>query len=36
MEIDLIKRSHEAVCKLVGIEDNIYPAVFDNTKKIEY
>ena len=36
MEIDLIDRCHKAVCNLVGIEDNLYPSIFDNTKKIEY
>ena len=35
-ELDLIKRSHEAVCKLAGVEDNIYPYLFNDTKKIEY
>lgn len=37
-EKDLLIRSHEAVCRLVGIdpEKNLYPAVFDNSKRIDY
>ena len=37
-EKDLLIRSHEAVCRLVGIdpEENLYPAVFDNSKRIDY
>ncbi len=35
-EIDLIKRSHEAVCKLCGIDNNIYPYLFSDSEKIEY
>ena len=36
-EKDLLIRSHEAVCRLVGIdpEENLYPAVFDNSKRID-
>ncbi|MBQ7999973.1 MAG: 1-acyl-sn-glycerol-3-phosphate acyltransferase [Ruminococcus sp.] len=35
---DLTKRTHEAVCRLAGInpEDNIYPAVFDNNERVDY
>ncbi|MCR5490038.1 MAG: 1-acyl-sn-glycerol-3-phosphate acyltransferase [Saccharofermentans sp.] len=37
-EKDLLIRSHEAVCRLVGIdpEENLYPAVFDNSKRVDY
>lgn len=36
--LDLTKRSHEAVCELVGFEDgkNIYPPIFENNKRIDY
>jgi 1-acyl-sn-glycerol-3-phosphate acyltransferase len=35
---DLTKRSHEAVCRLAGIEpkDNIYPPIYNNSKKVNY
>ena len=37
-EADLTKRVHDEVCRLSGIdpEDNVYPPIFDNSKKIEY
>lgn len=37
-EADLTKRSHEAVCRLAGInpEDNIYPAEFSANKRVDY
>lgn len=37
-EDDLTKRAHAAVCELAGINpsDNIYPAIFNNTKRIDY
>lgn len=37
-EEELCKRSHEAVCRLAGIDpsENIYPPVFQNNKKINY
>ena len=37
-ETDLVRRCHEAVCRLAGIdpEENIYPPVFDHTKRIDY
>ncbi len=37
-EKDLLIRSHEAVCRRVGIdpEENLYPAVFDNSKRVDY
>ena len=37
-EKDLLIRSHEAVCRLVGTdpEENLYPAVFDNSKRVDY
>ena len=37
-EKDLIRRSHEAVCRLAGIDpkENLYPALFDDTKRIDY
>ncbi|MBQ6153627.1 MAG: 1-acyl-sn-glycerol-3-phosphate acyltransferase [Ruminococcus sp.] len=38
MKIDLTKRSHEAVCRLAYIdpEENIYPPIFNNSKRIDY
>ena len=35
---DLTKRSHEAVCRLAGIEpeDNVYPPVYDGSKRVDY
>ncbi len=37
-EIDLIKRSHAAVCELAGInpEENIYEPIYNNSKRIDY
>lgn len=37
-ENDLTKRSHDAVCRLAGIdpEENIYPPIFDGSKRIDY
>ena len=37
-EQDLSCRCHEAVCRLAGIApgDNIYPPLFDNSKRIDY
>ena len=37
-EKDLTERCHDAVCELAGIEPekNLYPAVFDNSKRIDY
>ena len=37
-ERDLLIRSHDAVCRLVGIdpEGNLYPAVFDDSKRVDY
>lgn len=37
-ETDLTRRAHAAVCRLSGIEPdkNIYPPVFDNSKRIDY
>ena len=35
-ELDLIKRSHESICKLCGIENNIYEPIYDNSQKLEY
>ncbi len=37
-EEDLVRRSHEAVCRLAGIEpsENIYPPVFQDSKRIDY
>ena len=34
--MDLTRRTHEAVCKLAGIEENIYEPLFNNSKKINY
>jgi len=36
MELDLIKRSHEAICNLCKVDNNIYPYLFNDTKKEEY
>jgi hypothetical protein len=35
---DLTRRSHEAVCKLAGIDpiDNIYPPIYNDSKKVNY
>ena len=35
---DLIIRSHEAVCRLAGIEpaENIYPPVYNNSTRVDY
>ena len=37
-EDDLTRRAHEAVCILAGInpKDNIYPPIFDNTRRVDY
>lgn len=37
-ENDLTIRAHEAVCRLANIDpkDNIYPAIYDNTRRIDY
>ena len=37
-EMDLTKRCHERVCQLVGIDPdkNLYPPIFDNTKRVDY
>ncbi len=37
-ELDLQVRSHQAVCRLAGIapEDNIYPPVFHQTRRVDY
>ena len=37
-EEDLIKRSHEAVVRLAGLEpgEDIYPAVYNDSKRIDY
>ena len=37
-EIDLIKRCHDEVCNLAGInpKDNIYPPIFNNSKRVDY
>ena len=36
--MDLTRRIHEAMCTLAGIapEDNIYPPLFDDSKRIDY
>ena len=35
---DLVRRSHEAVCRLAGFKEgeNIYPPIYDNSKRIDY
>lgn len=33
---DLTIRSHQAVCSLAGIENNIYPPIFENNHRIDY
>ena len=37
-ERDLIARSHDAVCRLAGIDpaENIYPPVYDNSRRVDY
>ena len=37
-ELDLLKRSHEAVCRLAGInpEENLYKPIFNNDKRVDY
>ena len=37
-EIDLIKRSHDAVCKLANIDpkENIYEPIFNKDKRVDY
>ena len=37
-KVDLTKRSHDAVCRLAGIdpEENIYPPLYENSKRIDY
>lgn len=37
-ETDLVKRSHEAVCRLAGIDpkENLYPPAFDNSERVDY
>lgn len=37
-ETDLTRRCHDAVCRLAGIDpkENLYPALFDNSKRIDY
>ena len=37
-ELDLTRRTHESMCALAGMapEDNIYPPLFDNSKRIDY
>lgn len=37
-ERDVVKRAHEAVCRLAGIDpkDNVYPPIFENNKRVDY
>ena len=37
-ELDLLKRSHDAVCYLANInpQENIYETIFHNSKRIDY
>ena len=37
-EIDLLKRCHDEVCHLAGInpKDNLYPPIFNNSKRVDY
>ena len=35
-EEDLTIRLHEKMCELAGIEDNIYPPIFNNNERIDY
>ena len=37
-ENDIVKRAHESVCRLAGIdpEKNIYPPIFKDSKRIDY
>ena len=32
---DMTRRAHQAVCKLAGQEDNKYPPIYNNSKKID-
>ena len=33
---DLTIRSHEAVCKLAKVENNIYPPIFEKNRRVDY
>ena len=35
-EIDLTTRCHKEICKLAGIDNNLYEPIFDNSKRIDY
>lgn len=35
-ELDLTKRVHERIVQLAFIENNIYPAIYNNSKRIDY
>ena len=37
-ETDLVKRCHEAVCRLANItpEEDLYPPIFDHSKRVDY
>ncbi len=37
-KLDLTVRSHEAVCRLAGIDpkENIYPPIYDRSKRVDY
>ena len=37
-ETDLVRRAHDAVCRLAGIDpaQNLYPPIFDNSERIDY
>lgn len=35
-ELDLTSRVHKKVCELAGIENNIYPSIFDHSKRVDY
>ena len=37
-ETDLVRRCHEAVCRLAALtpEENLYPPIFDNSERVDY
>ena len=35
-ELDLTNRVHKKICELAGIHKNIYPSIFDHSKRVDY
>ena len=33
---DLTRRSHEAVCKLANVKNNLYPPIFEKNRRVDY